>query len=96
MKTLLVTAVSLAMLFVAAQVCAAGGENGSACGTQIQQRDRDCQCDCDYPCDADGDGTCDNCGGCLPFGPDDDGDGIPNGQDDYVPPEDGDGQQKGR
>jgi len=66
-------------------------------GIQQQDRDRDCQCDCDEPCDADGDGVCDNCGGHLPIGPDADGDGVPNGQDpDYVPPQDGSGQQNGR
>jgi hypothetical protein len=39
--------------------------------------------------DADGDGVCDNFG---INGRDDDGDGVPNGQDDdYVPPLDGSG-----
>lgn len=66
-------------------------------GVQIQQRDRDCVCDCDEPCDADGDGICDNCDGHLPIGPDADGDGVPNGQDDdYLPPQDGSGAQTGR
>jgi hypothetical protein len=95
MKVLLVAVVSLVMLLAVAEVGIAG--DGACDGTQVQQRDRDCQCDCDYPCDDDGDGICDNCGGCLPQGPDADGDGIPNGQDpDYVPPQDGDGQQEGR
>ncbi len=41
--------------------------------------------------DADGDGICDNIG---IHGRDDDGDGIPSGQDDdYVPPRDGSGRQ---
>ena len=57
----------------------------------------DACCTCDQFVDEDGDGICDNCGGCLPQGADDDGDGIPNGQDDdYTPPQDGDGQQKGK
>ena len=58
-----------------------------------------CKCDsciCQQFIDEDGDGICDLCGGCVPQGDDDDGDGIPNGQDDdYVPPQDGTGQQKG-
>ncbi len=58
--------------------------------------DQDC-CTCCQFVDEDGDGVCDFCDGCIPQGPDDDGDGIPNGQDDdYVPPQDGTGQQKGR
>jgi hypothetical protein len=63
---------------------------------QDQQRDQDCTCD--NFVDADGDGVCDNCdGACNPDAPDDDGDGIPNGQDDdYSPPEDGTGNQRGR
>lgn len=66
----------------------------------------DCNRDCDQNCcvcdefvDVDGDGICDECGGCIPVpkGEDDDGDGIPNGQDDdYVPPEDGDGNKNGK
>jgi hypothetical protein len=58
----------------------------------------DC-CVCEQYIDADGDGICDLCDGCIPVpqGDDADGDGIPNGQDDdYVPPKDGTGQQKGR
>ena len=45
--------------------------------------------------DEDGDGICDNCPGiCNPDAPDDDGDGIPNCQDDdYTPPQDGSGDQ---
>ncbi len=57
------------------------------------------ECVCGQYVDADGDGICDLCDGCIPVpkGDDADGDGIPNGQDDdYVPPQDGDGQQKGR
>ncbi len=47
-----------------------------------------------YFVDADGDGICDNIG---INGRDDDGDGIPNGQDDdYVPPRDGSGKQHGK
>ena len=43
--------------------------------------------------DVDGDGICDNFG---INGRDADGDGIPNGQDDdYVPPRDGSGKQRG-
>ncbi len=43
--------------------------------------------------DADGDGICDNMG---IYGRDDDGDGIPNGQDgDYMQPLDGSGKQSG-
>jgi hypothetical protein len=46
-----------------------------------------------YFVDADGDGVCDNFG---INGRDDDGDGIPNGQDDgYVPPRDGSGRHRG-
>ena len=59
---------------------------------------RDC-CTCDQFVDEDGDGICDYCDGCIsvPQGDDDDGDGIPNGQDDdYVPPQDGTGNQKGK
>jgi hypothetical protein len=89
MKKLLVMVLSLAMVFALAGV--------SYGGTKIQQRDRDCLCDCSYSCDINGDGICDICEGCLPIGPDADGDGIPNGQDpDYVRPEDGSGQQNGR
>lgn len=52
-------------------------------------------CVCQQFIDEDGDGICDLCNGCVPQGADDDGDGIPNGQDDdYTPPQDGDGQQK--
>ena len=44
--------------------------------------------------DADGDGICDNIG---INGRDDDGDGIPNGQDDdYVQPLDGSGMHRGK
>jgi hypothetical protein len=44
--------------------------------------------------DANGDGVCDNMG---IYGRDDDGDGIPNGQDDgYVQPLDGSGMQRGK
>jgi len=60
--------------------------------------DQDC-CTCCQFVDEDGDGICDLCDGCIPVpqGEDDDGDGIPNGQDDdYVPPQDGDGRQNGR
>ena len=47
-----------------------------------------------YFVDADGDGVCDNIG---INGRDDDGDGIPNGQDDdYVPLRDGSGKQRGK
>lgn len=54
-------------------------------------------CVCGQYIDADGDGICDLCSGCILQGPDDDGDGIPNGQDDdYVPPRDGTGRQKGK
>nr|CBH39659.1 hypothetical secreted protein [uncultured archaeon] len=43
--------------------------------------------------DADGDGVCDNMG---INGRDDDGDGIPNGQDgDFVRPQDGSGKHSG-
>lgn len=58
----------------------------------------DCCICCQY-IDEDGDGVCDLCDGCIPEpqGDDDDGDGIPNGQDDdYVPPQDGTGKQKGK
>lgn len=52
-------------------------------------------CVCQQFIDEDGDGICDLCNGCIPQGDDADGDGIPNGQDDdYVPPQDGSGQQK--
>jgi len=68
-------------------------------GTCLRDRDKVCDptvcpnCDC-VGCDADGDGICDECGTCCnPDAPDDDGDGIPNGQDDdYVPPQDGSGR----
>lgn len=60
-------------------------------------------CICQQFIDENGDGICDLCNGCIPQGPDADGDGIPNGQDDdYEPPQDGSGtqsqdkQQKGR
>ena len=54
-------------------------------------------CVCGQFIDVDGDGICDLCNGCIPQGDDADGDGIPNGQDDdYVPPQDGTGKQKGR
>ena len=44
--------------------------------------------------DADGDGICDNMG---IYGRDDDGDGIPNGQNgDCVQPLDGSGKQRGK
>ncbi len=44
--------------------------------------------------DADGDGVCDNMG---IYGRDDDGDGIPNGQDDCcVQPLDGSGMHRGK
>ena len=44
--------------------------------------------------DADGDGICDNMG---IYGRDDDGDGIPNGQDgDYVQLRDGSDKQRGK
>ena len=44
--------------------------------------------------DADGDGICDNMG---IYGRDDDGDGIPNGQDGgYVQPQDGSGKHHGK
>ena len=57
---------------------------------------QDC-CVCDQFVDANGDGVCDLCDGCIPQGDDDDGDGIPNGQDDdYVPPQDGSGSQRGK
>ena len=59
---------------------------------------QDC-CTCGQFIDEDGDGICDLCDGCIPVpqGDDDDGDGIPNGQDDdYVPPQDGTGSQKGK
>ena len=59
---------------------------------------REC-CICEQPVDEDGDRICDLCGGCIPKGEgeDTDGDGIPNGQDDdYEPPHDGDGAQKGK
>ena len=47
-----------------------------------------------YFVDADGDGICDNIG---INGRDDDGDGIPNGQDDdHVPLRDGSGKQHGK
>jgi len=47
-----------------------------------------------YFVDADGDGVCDNIG---INGRDDDGDGIPNGQDDdHVPLRDGSGKQCGK
>ena len=70
------------------------------CATiSVAQGPADCpndECVCQY-IDEDGDGICDLCGGCIPQGEDDDGDGIPNGQDDdYVPPQDGDGAQKGK
>ncbi|MCC6680242.1 MAG: hypothetical protein IT445_04995 [Phycisphaeraceae bacterium] len=95
MRLFLAMILAILALLVVTQVSTAG--DGTCDGTQIHQRDRDCQCDCDEPCDVDGDGICDNCGGHLPVGPDADGDGVPNGQDDdYVPPEDGTGQQKGR
>lgn len=56
----------------------------------------DC-CVCGQYIDENGDGICDLCDGCIPQGDDDDGDGIPNGQDDdYVPPQDGTGKQKGK
>jgi len=45
--------------------------------------------------DANNDGVCDNIGE-RPGFVDEDGDGIPNGQDDdYVPPRDGSGKQRG-
>lgn len=54
-------------------------------------------CVCGQYIDADGDGVCDLCDGCIPQGADDDGDGIPNGQDDdYVRPQDGSGLKKGK
>lgn len=89
MRNVLVMLVVLGVLVAMAPVTSAG-----VC---IPKRDRDCVCDCDDPCDADGDGICDNCLGHLPIGPDADGDGIPNGQDDdYLPPLDGSGAQTGR
>lgn len=83
---------ALAILIVGVTVDAVQAAPSS--GTQIQQRDRDCTCpECGF-IDLDGDGICDNCGACVPQGPDDDGDGIPNGQDeDYVPPKDGSGRR---
>jgi len=71
---------------------------GSLTFAADQQRDRqqDRTCVCDNYVDVDGDGVCDNCDGvCNPDAPDDDGDGIPNGQDDdYSPPQDGSGKGK--
>ena len=96
MRVLLAMVLSVLMLPVLADVSLAAGD-GDCDGTQIQQRDRDCLCDCDDPCDADGDGVCDNCGGRLPFGPSADGDRVRNGQDDeFVPPQNGTGNQNGR
>ena len=63
---------------------------------QQRDRDRDRDCTCGQFIDVDGDGICDNCNGCIPSpkGDDDDGDGIPNGQDDdYSPPKDGSGRK---
>jgi hypothetical protein len=54
---------------------------------------------CGHFVDLDGDGVCDNCDGshCNPDAPDDDGDGIPNGQDDdYSPPGDANRYGRGR
>lgn len=91
MRMLLTVVLSPLMLLLTGEVFS--GSSVAYGGTQIQQRDRDCLCDCGCACDEDGDGICDICGGCLPIGPDADGDGVPNGQDaDYVPPHDGTGK----
>jgi len=75
-------------------------QNGTrqCAGICDQDRQQDRLCDCGNFVDEDGDGVCDNCDGqCNPDAPDDDGDGIPNGQDDdYSPPQDGTGRQHGR
>ena len=65
--------------------------------TQVHAARNNHSCVCGYFIDENGDGICDLCSGCIPRGYDDDGDGIPNGQDDdYIPPQDGTGRQKGR
>ena len=81
-------------ILVAAMAAPAALAGKGAC-----QQDRDRVCDpgtcpnCQYV-DANGDGVCDKCGTCVPKGADDDGDGIPNGQDpDYQPPRDGSGRR---
>ena len=67
---------------------------GMSQAKQTAAKSGDCVCQF---IDEDGDGICDLCDGCIPQGEDDDGDGIPNGQDDdYVAPQDGSGAQKGR
>jgi hypothetical protein len=79
--------------------CAMHGGHGTvAMADQARSRDQARDESCDQFVDDDGDGVCDNCpGGTNPDAPDADGDGIPNGQDpDYVPPQDGSGQQRGR
>lgn len=87
MKKELLVLASFVFLFLFMGITAA---QGKACCT-------DDGCVCGQFIDEDGDGICDFCDGCVPQGADDDGDGIPNGQDDdYTPPQDGDGQQKGQ
>jgi hypothetical protein len=89
MKKMLLVLAGFVFLFVFAGIYVARTQ--AACGD-------DC-CVCGQFIDEDGDGICDLCDGCIPDpqGADDDGDGIPNGQDDdYAPPKDGSGKQKGR
>lgn len=87
MKKMWLVLVSVVCLFLLTGISIGNGQ--AACA-------QDC-CVCDQFVDANGDGVCDLCDECIAQGDDDDGDGIPNGQDDdYVSPQDGSGSQKGK
>ncbi len=104
-KLMLVICVLVLAIFVGSSM--AKNQNRYQKGDCIPDCDYDCFCG--WLFDTYEAGICDCCGDCVPNGPngndcgygpygpqDEDGDGIPNGQDgDYVPPADGTGNQYG-
>ena len=107
MKIGIITGILIALVALSAGVAAAQHGQGSGNGIGICDNNGTCP----GFVDADGDGVCDNNGSgifvdengdgiCDYFGingRDSDGDDIPNGQDDdYVRPQDGNGQGNGR
>jgi hypothetical protein len=85
-------AVVLAMLVMSMSGAQALAGRGDCKGDQQRKRDGSGP-NCEFV-DENGDGICDKSGECVPKGRDDDGDGIPNGQDpDYQPKRDGSGRR---
>ena len=97
MKIGIMTGILIALVALSTGVAAAQHGQGNGDGDGICNNNGTCL----GFVDTDGDGVCDNGDGVCDYfginGRDYDGDGIPNGQDDdYVRPQDGNGQGKGR